>query len=35
MDAQVCPVERMERLLVATDGSESSHSAVEDAIAKR
>jgi nucleotide-binding universal stress UspA family protein len=32
MDAQVCPMERMERLLVATDGSESSRSAVEEAI---
>ena len=32
MDAQVCPMERMERLLVATDWSESSRSAVEEAI---
>ncbi|MGD0827717.1 MAG: universal stress protein [Desulfobaccales bacterium] len=32
MDAQICPMERMERLLVATDGSESSRSAVEEAI---
>ncbi len=32
MDAQVCPMERMERLLVATDWSESSRSAVEEPI---
>jgi nucleotide-binding universal stress UspA family protein len=32
MDAQRCPLERMERLLVATDWSESSRSAVEEAI---
>jgi nucleotide-binding universal stress UspA family protein len=32
MDAQVCPMERMERLLVATDWSGSSRSAVEEAI---
>jgi len=32
MDAQVCPMERMERLLVATDSSESSRNAVEEAI---
>jgi hypothetical protein len=32
MDAQICPMERMERLLVATDWSESSRSAVEEAI---
>jgi nucleotide-binding universal stress UspA family protein len=32
MDVQVCPMERMGRLLVATDGSESSRSAVQEAI---
>jgi nucleotide-binding universal stress UspA family protein len=32
MDAQICPMERMERLLVATDWSDSSRSAVVEAI---
>ena len=32
MDTQVCPIERMERLLVATDWSESSRSTVEEAL---
>lgn len=32
MDAQICPMEDMKRLLVATDGSEASRSAVEHAI---
>ncbi len=32
MDAQVCPMEKMERVLVATDWSDSSRSAVEEAI---
>jgi len=32
MDSQICPIEGMKRLLVATDGSEASRSAVEQAI---